>query len=166
MTQTQKIISAVLKKADIKSGMRVYIKDPHTAISDDPFCGAYGRLYLKEKVFTVPEGVFINLDGALRNNAESCEIAQYIHSFLKKEKLCGLSVEFGGDSMGYLTMDDRIEVVKTLENTDVSPFCVIFECDYITAEYTLGTLKEKTVAFYNDGPQNFKKIITVDLSKV
>ena len=166
MTQTQKIISAALKLTDIKAATEVYIKDSHVAISDDPFCGAYGRLYLKEKAFTVPEGVFINLDGALRNNAESCDVAQHIHNFLKKEKLCGLSVEFGGDSMGYLTMDDRTEVVKALTDAEISPFCVIFECDYITAEYTNSVLKEKTAAFYNDGPQNFKKIITIDLSKV
>lgn len=166
MTQTQKIISAALKNADIKSGMKVYIKEQYPAISDTPFCGAYGRLYLKEKAFTVPEGVFINLDGALRNDAKSCDIAEYIYTSLKKEDLSGFSVEFGGDSMGYLTMDDRIEVVKALEKSDVSPFCVIFECDYITAQYTLETLKEKTVAFYNDGPQNFMKIITLDISKV
>lgn len=166
MTQTQKILSAVLKKADIKSGMRVYIREPHPAISDDHICGAYGKLYLKEKAFTVPDGVFINLDGALRNDVKSCEVAEYIYAYLKKEKLCGLSVELGGDSMGYLTMDDRIEVVKTLINSDISPFCVIFECDYITAQYTLEILKEKTAAFYNDGPQNFKKVITVDISKV
>ncbi len=166
MTQTQKIISAALKKADIKSGIRVYIKEPHIAISDIPFCGAYGRLYLKEKAFTVPDGVFINLDGALRNDAKSCDIAEYIYTSLKNEGLLGLSVEFGGDSMGYLTMDDRIEVVKALVDQNISPFCVIFECDYITAQYTLETLKEKTAAFYNDGPQNFKKIITVDLSKI
>lgn len=166
MTQVQRIIASALSLSDIKSGMRVYIKEPHHAISEDALCGAYGRLFLKEKAFTVPEGVFVNLDGALRNDAKADEVANYICGFLKNKNLSGLSIEFGGDSMGYLTMDDRLSVVKAVSESDISPFCTIFECDYITAEYTLEVLKEKTAAFYNDGPQFFREIITLDLGKI
>ncbi len=166
MTQVQRIIASALSRNDIKSGMRVYIKEPHHAISEDALCGAYGRLFLKEKAFAVPEGVFVNLDGALRNDAKTEEIANYIREFLKDKKLSGLSIEFGGDSMGYLTMDDRLSVVKAISGSDISPFCTIFECDYITAEYTLEVLKEKTAAFYNDGPQSFCDVITLDLGKI
>ena len=165
MTQTQRIISSVLKRSDIKSGMRVYVKETHPAISKDALCGAYGRLYLKEQAFTVPKGIFINLDGALRNDATSDEVALYIAEFLSTEEICGISVEFGGDAMGYLTMNDRISVTQKLYGSGM-PFSVIFECDYITAEYVSETLGEKAVAFYNDGPQSFEKVITLDLGKI
>lgn len=165
MTQTQRIIASALSRADIKSGMRVYIKESHPAISQNALCGAYGRLYLKDQAFTVPEGVFINLDGALRNDATSDEVALYISEFLSNEEICGISVEFGGDAMGYLTMDDRISVTQKLYES-LLPFSVIFECDYITAEYVSESLGEKAVAFYNDGPQSFKKVITLDLGKI
>jgi homoaconitase/3-isopropylmalate dehydratase large subunit len=166
MTQTQRIISDCLKNAEINVGTRVYITENHPAISEAPLCGAYGKLYLKKNPLTIPKGVFINLDGALRNDITSEEISAYILRFLKKEALCGLSVEFGGDAMGYLTMEDRLSIVKTLYESDISPFCVIFECDYITAEYTSEMLKEKTVAFYNDGPESFEKIITLNLENI
>ena len=165
MTQTQRIIASALNRPDITSGTRVYVKEAHPAISTVAFCGAYGRLYLKDSTFTVPEGVFINLDGALRNDATSDEVAEYVAKFLSDEELCNISVEFGGDAMGYLTMDDRISVTKKLCESGL-PFSVIFECDYITAEYVSEALGEKPVAFYNDGPQSFKKVITLDLGKI
>jgi homoaconitase/3-isopropylmalate dehydratase large subunit len=166
MTQTQRIIASSLKNPSVKDGMRVYIKENHPALSDDSLCGAYGKLCLKENPLVVPKGVFVNLDGALRNDVSGEEIAQYVLSFLQKEALCGLSVEFGGDSMGYLTMNERIEIVKTLSNSRISPFCVIFECDYITAEYTLETFGEKPSAFYNDGPESFEKILVLNLGEI
>ncbi len=167
MTQTQKIIARSLGTDNITAGTRAYISEESSAISfDDKLCGAYGKLYLNEKIFSVPKGIFIDLEAPLRNDAQSCEIAEYVAEFLSNHDIEGNSVEFGGDSMTYLTMDDRFAVVEKLQTFSKKPFCVIFEYDYITAEYTIEHFGKKPETFYNDGPQYFSQVVTLELDKI
>lgn len=166
MTQTQKIIARSLGVDLIEAETRVYISEEASAISfSDKLCGAYGRLYLEQKIFSVPQGIFVDLRAPLRNNASSEKIAEYIVHFLAKHDIKGKSVEFGGDSMTYLTMDDRFAITEKLANCENKPFCVIFEYDYITAEYTLEKFGKKPTTFFNDGPQSYVEVIRLDIDK-
>lgn len=166
MTQTQKIIATALGVKDISSGTRVYISEQSDGISFyEPICGAFGKLFIKDKIFTVPESIFIDLTAPLRYDVTSEEIAEYIKTVLSKKDITAKALEFGGDSMTYLTMDDRIEIVKALSECEKKPFCVIFEYDYITAEYTLEHFSKKPVTFFNDGPQFFEEVISLALDK-
>lgn len=169
MTQVQKIIASALGAESLERGKRIYIKKKENfgGISfDDKLCGAYGKVYIDSEVFSVPDGIFIDLCGVLRNDAGSMEIAEYFKKSLKRENFSGMTVEIGGDSMSYLTMDDRFAVVKAMNELSAVPFCTVFECDYITAEYTLENLLEKPAAFFNSGPQNYERIIRIDLGLV
>lgn len=169
MTQTQKILSALLGKNTICTGDRVYIteeKCTDACSCSDKACGAYGRLYIPTEPFSVPAGIFIDLRGVLRNDAESGDIAQFVCEKLKGEFSPSVSVEFGGDSMTFLNMDDRFSVVKALNSQEDAPHNVIFECDYITAEYTLENFGKKPAAFFNDGPKSYIKIIPLDLTEI
>ncbi len=166
MTQTQKIISYALNTDKPLAGTRVYISKESEGISfDKPFCGAYGKLFLKEMIFSVPQGIFVDLSAPLRDDITSEQVAEYVAKFLSKKNIEGRSVEFGGDSMTYLTMDDRFEIVKKLESCEKKPFCVIFEYDYITAEYTLEKFEKKPTTFFNDGPQSYEEVISLELDK-
>jgi len=167
MTQTQKIIARTLGADNITDGARVYISENTDAISfDEKLCGAYGRLFLEEKIFTVPAGVFIDLEAPLRNDVTKEEIAGYIADFISKLDVEGRSLEFGGDSMTYLTMDDRFAVAEKLLALEKKPFCVIFEYDYITAEYTMEHFGKKPETFYNDGPQSYEQVVTLELDRI
>ena len=166
MTQTQKIIARTLGADNITAGARVYISESTDAVSfDEKLCGAYGKLFLKEKIFTVPEGIFIDLEAPLRNDITSEKIADFVADFISKLDVEGKSLEFGGDSMTYLTMDDRFAVVEKLLDLEKKPFCVIFEYDYITAEYTFEHFGKKPETFYNDGPQSYEQVVTLELDK-
>lgn len=166
MTQTQKIIADALNTKSITADTRVYISEESHGISfQDSLCGAYGMLFLKEKIFSVPHGVFIDLAAPLRDDITSGALAEYIVSFLSEKDISGKSIEFGGDSMTYLTMEDRTEIVRSFENCDKKPFCIIFEYDYITAEYTLEHFGKKPVTFFNDGPGSYDEIISLELDK-
>ena len=177
MTQVQKTLSAYLRqnadcnvKLPLKEGMRVYISKNNSFAGidfKDKYCGAYGKVYLENEIFSVPKGFFINLCGALNLSTDvsnqSGKIANYILKNLISEDIRGASVEFGGDSMGYLTMEDRFAVVKKLSDGKEKPFCTVFECDYISAEYTLEKFGEKPAAYFNDGPESYCKVIDIDL---
>ena len=167
MTQTQKIIAENLGQNVILPGTRVYVKEEKEAVSfSDKLCGAYGRLFVENSIFDVPQGVFVDLCGALRNDATSEDIAEYINAALSSYDIAATSVEFGGDSMTYLTMDDRFAVVEKLMKNEKKPFCAIFEYDYITSEYVYEKFGTKPQVFFNNGPESFREIITVSLDKV
>ena len=166
MTQTQKIIASAINSQSIGVGTRVYVTQEGDGISfDDSLCGAYGKLFVKDKIFSVPSSVFVDLTAPVRYDATSADIATYIAEFLSGYDIENKSVEFGGDSMTYLTMDDRFEIVKKLTEGTKKPFSVIFEYDYITAEYTLSHFSKKPVTFFNDGPQFFDEVISLSLDK-
>ena len=145
MTQVQKIIASALGAESLERGKRIYIKKKEN----------FGGISFDDK-----------LCGVLRNDAGSMEVAEYFKKSLKRENFSGMTVEIGGDSMSYLTMDDRFAVVKAMNELSAVPFCTVFECDYITAEYTLENLLEKPAAFFNSGPQNYERIIRIDLGLV
>lgn len=169
MTQVQKIIAGCLGKNLVTPGDRVYITDSKCtdAISHgDKFCGAYGRIFACNQPFNVPKGIFIDLRGVLRNDATSLDVAQYIYTTLKNEISCDISLEFGGDSMTFLNMDDRFEITKTLTDCANPPFAVIFEYDYVTVEYTMEKFGKKPAVFFNDGPESYIKVFPLDLSAV
>ncbi len=166
MTQTQKIIANALNTEDFSVGTRVYISEESEGISfEDSLCGAYGKLFLNEKIFAVPEGVFVDLTAPLRDDITSVQIADYVEKVLSEKDIAGKSVEFGGDSMTYLTMEDRKEIVRKLGDCEKKPFCVIFEYDYITAGYTLEKFGKKPTTFFNDGPEGYGEIICLSLDK-
>lgn len=167
MTILEKIIA---RATDGKVSQRGKILSPDDIVlrdklSSDALCGAYGALCsdcVSESV-TVAESVFVNLDGALRDDASEQELAEYIKGELAKENIAGLCVEFGGDSLTYLTMNDRFAIVRELLGE--SPFCVIFESDFNTALF-LEERKERVPMFLNDGPHNYKKVITLNLCEI
>ena len=169
MTQTQKIIAAYLGKNFVAPDERIYITNnnsPDATSLTDKYCGAYGRLYINGKPFNVPKGIFIDLTGVLRNDATSSDAANFILAKLQNLLSSDISVEFGGDSMTFLTMDDRFEITSALLECNTPPMFVTFEYDYITAEYTMCNFGKKPAVFFNDGPESYLKIVSVDLSEV
>lgn len=167
MTQIQKIIAFSAGKQHVLPGEKVKIDTENGAISSkDTLCGVYGALYAETKDITVPDGIFVDLCGALRDDAKSCEVADFLFEKLKGKIRSDISIEFGGDSMTYLTAEDRVCTIKAFEKADIRPFSVSFECDYIAAEYTFEKFGTKPRAFYNDGPQSYAEVIHVDITDI
>lgn len=167
MTQIQKIIAFSSGKQSVLPGEKVSLVKADGAVSaTDTLCGIYGALYTEKNEITVPEGIFIDLCGALRDDAKSPEVAEFLFEKLKDKIQPDISLEFGGDSMTYLTADDRAETIKAFLGHVIRPFSVSFECDYIAAEYKLEKFGTKPRAFYNDGPESYTEVIHVDISDI
>lgn len=168
MTQIQKILAFASKKSTVSQGESVTVSQ-NTELSalsfSDRLCGVYGALYLENGTVTVPRGIFIDLQGALRDDISSRDVAEFLFSRLESKISPDISLEFGGDSMTYLNASDRTETVKRFIDTQKKPFSVTFECDYIAAEYTIEKFGKKPQAFYNDGPESYLEVIAVDLSE-
>ena len=167
MTILEKIIHYITEGAVFKKGQTISPCDIKNSdkLSSDPVCGAFGALSdeLLNDMTTIPESVFVNLDGALRDDASDDDVAGYIRDFLEKSSVEGLCIEFGGDSLTYLTMDDRFATVRELSR--IKPFCVLFESDFNTALY-LEQKGMRAPMFLNDGPENYKKVIDLSLAEI
>ena len=60
-------------------------------------------------------------------------------------------------------MNDRFAIVEELSR--INPFCVLFESDFNTALFLEGK-GMRVPMFQNNGPHNYKKVITLNLSEI
>ncbi len=165
MTSVQKIIStAVGHAASIGECVELCNTEYNNISFSDRLCGAYGNIFLCSNSFYVPRGIFCDLTGALRNDVTTEEIAEYFVSFF--EELCDkdICIEIGGDSLSYLTMDDRIAVTEKLSS--LSFFGVMFECDFLSVGYVYDNFGLRQKGVFNDGPEFYDKVIPLDLSAI
>ncbi len=165
MTSVQKIISGAAGKLIPVGGSATLLESEYPNISFcDRLCGAYGSLYLDSLCFVVPKGIFCDLTGALRNDVTTEGIAEYFHRFFSQEGDYGTSLEIGGDSLSYLTMDDRFAIGSKL--SELGFFAVIFECDFQSVEYVYENFGYRQKGVFNDGPDSYEKIISLDISAI
>ncbi len=168
MTILQKIIGYSTGK-DTRVGEVFFKEDINNSAKlsySDRLCGAYGALFVGDMQtgVTIPESVFINLDGTVRYDAKSSEVAFFIKEQLLNLGVEGLCLEFGGDSLTYLTMQDRLCIAEKL--SELSPFCILFESDFNTVMYIQEHGMPEAPMFLNDGEHNYKKVITLNLSGI
>lgn len=165
MTGCQKILARAANLPNVSAGQSIILSNETTNISKtDPFCGAYGFLFCPQQTVRVPHGVFIDLGGALRNDATSEEVANFLFSRINAYRSPDTAIEIGGDSLTYLTLPDRFETVKRLTQGG-GCFGVLFECDFSAVNYCHENDLTLRPAF-NDGAQDFLAVISVDLSAV
>ena len=148
MTGVQKILARAAKKPTLFVGEDLILPETAPGISyDDPACGAYGSLFLPRGKIRVPRGIFIDLCGALRDDVTSDAVAEYLVSlcrpYLAVRSAPLVAPEFGGDSLTYLTIDDRLATAKKLIDMHLG-FAPLF----------------------NDSPDDFEAIVRADLAAI
>lgn len=177
MTGVQKILAHAVGLPRVETAQEIALPENAVGIStDDPCCGVYGKLYIpkaakkrgKQKI-RVPRGVFIDLCGVLRRDAKSEEVAEFLFSiclpYLVTRDMPKIAPEFGGDSLTYLTAEDRLATAEKFVRSGCG-FPPLFECDFVAAQYAAENGFSPIRAFFNDSPDDFEAIINADLEKV
>ena len=176
MTGVQKILARAAGKAHVSAGMTVVLPEKAVGIdSDDAACGAYGSLFLPksdstaERKIRVPNGIFLDLGGVLRNDVTSAEVADFLFSlclpYLVTRQSPKIAPEFGGDSLTYLTMADRLATAERFVLSGCG-FAPLFECDFVAAQYVAERGFAPIRAVFNDSPDDFAAVVTADLGKI
>lgn len=109
-----------------------------------------------------PAAVRVQLDGAPKDDFDVCE---FIPRLLQVLNTCGTdignkSVEFGGDSLSYLYVEERYKIAKALFGKCAN---CIFEADYLTVEYLRQRGATTLPVYFADGEWDYEKVITVNL---
>lgn len=170
MTGVQKILARAAKKPTLFVGEELILPETAPGISsDDPACGAYGSLFLHGGKIRVPRGIFIDLCGALRDDVTSAAVAEYLVSlcrpYLAVRSAPLVAPEFGGDSLTYLTIEDRLETAKRLIDEHLG-FAPLFECDFVAAQYAEEKGLPRLAPLFNDSPDDFEAIVRADLAAI
>lgn len=114
--------------------------------------------------FKVPEAIKFNLTGKLNKYVSGKDLILYIIGMIGVDGALYKSMEFTGDGVHNLTMDDRFTIANMAIEAGAKNG--IFEVDDLTREY----MKEHSVKEYKeftaDADAEYVKTIDIDLSKV
>lgn len=114
--------------------------------------------------FKVPEAIKFNLTGSLGANISGKDLILHIIGMIGVDGALYKSMEFTGEGMHTLTMDDRFTIANMAIEAGAKNG--IFEVDDKTVEY----MKEHSDKEYNvytaDDDAQYSQVIDIDLSKV
>ena len=114
--------------------------------------------------FKVPEAIRFNLTGRLNKYVSGKDLILHIIGMIGVDGALYKSMEFTGDGIAHLTMDDRFTIANMAIEAGAKNG--IFEVDDKTREY----MKEHSVKEYKeftaDADAEYVKVIDIDLSKV
>ncbi len=114
--------------------------------------------------FKVPEAIKFNLTGKLPKYTSGKDLILHIIGMIGVDGALYKSMEFTGDGVHSLTMDDRF----TISNMAIEAGAKngIFEVDDLTIEYMKGRTDRQYKVFTADADAEYVKTIDIDLSKV
>ncbi|MBQ9060045.1 MAG: 3-isopropylmalate dehydratase large subunit [Firmicutes bacterium] len=112
--------------------------------------------------FKVPEALKFNLTGALAKNVTGKDVILHIIGMIGVDGALYKSMEFTGDGVKSLSMDDRLCIANMA--IEAGGKNGIFPVDEITEEYMKGRVKGEWTAFAADPDAEYAAEYTVDLS--
>lgn len=120
---------------------------------------ATGKVWLK-----VPEAINIKLVGSFKENVSGKDLILYIIGLIGVDGALYKSLEFSGEGVKSLTMDDRF----TISNMAIEAGAKngIFPCDEITLSYISKNSLRPYTAFEPDCDAEYVKEIEIDLSEL
>ncbi|MDO5399084.1 MAG: 3-isopropylmalate dehydratase large subunit [bacterium] len=114
--------------------------------------------------FKVPEAIKFNLTGKLRPYTSGKDLILHIIGMIGVDGALYKSMEFTGEGMHTLTMDDRFTIANMAIEAGAKNG--IFEVDDLTIEYMKSHSTKEYTAFTADEDAEYAKVIDIDLSKV
>ncbi len=114
--------------------------------------------------FKVPSAIKFNLSGKLPKNCSGKDVILTIIGMIGVDGALYKSMEFVGDGVKNLSMDDRLCICNMAIEAGAKNG--IFPVDEVTLEYLDGRAKREPVIFEADSDAEYEKTIDVDLSKI
>lgn len=117
-----------------------------------------------EAWFKVPEAIKFNLTGRLGKNISGKDLILHIIGMIGVDGALYKSMEFTGEGMHTLTMDDRFSIANMAIEAGAKNG--IFEVDDKTIEYIKAHSDKEYKIFTADDDAEYARVIDIDLSKV
>ncbi len=114
--------------------------------------------------FKVPPAIKFNLTGKLPSNCSGKDVILTIIGMIGVDGALYKSMEFVGDGVQNLSMDDRFCICNMAIEAGAKNG--IFPVDGITLEYMDGRCERKPVIYSADGDAEYEKTVDIDLSKI
>ena len=114
--------------------------------------------------FKVPSAIKFNLTGKLKENCSGKDVILTIIGMIGVDGALYKSMEFVGDGVHTLSMDDRLCICNMAIEAGAKNG--IFAVDDVTLNYLEGRSERKPVVFEADPDAEYEKVIDIDLSKI
>lgn len=114
--------------------------------------------------FKVPESIKFNLTGKLNPYVSGKDLILHIIGMIGVDGALYKSMEFTGEGMHTLTMDDRFTIANMAIEAGAKNG--IFEVDELTEEYMKSHSSKEYTIFKADDDAEYAQVIDIDLSKV
>lgn len=114
--------------------------------------------------FKVPSAIKFNLTGKLPSNCSGKDVILTIIGMIGVDGALYKSMEFAGDGVKSLSMDDRLCICNMAIEAGAKNG--IFPVDEITMEYMNGRCERQPVVYEADSDAEYEKTIDIDLSQI
>ena len=114
--------------------------------------------------FKVPSAIKFNLTGKLRPNCSGKDVILYIIGKIGVDGALYKSMEFAGDGVKSLSMDDRLCICNMAIEAGAKNG--IFPVDDITMEYMKNRTERKPVIYEADADAEYEQVIEINLSEI
>ena len=114
--------------------------------------------------FKVPSAIKFNLTGKLSKNCSGKDVILTIIGMIGVDGALYKSMEFVGDGVKTLSMDDRLCICNMAIEAGAKNG--IFPVDDVTLKYLNGRSKRETVVYNADDDAEYEKTVDIDLSKI
>lgn len=114
--------------------------------------------------FKVPEAIRFNLSGKLSKHVSGKDLILHIIGMIGVDGALYKSMEFGGEGMSSLTMDDRFTIANMAIEAGAKNG--IFEVDDLTREYMKNHSQKEWTEYKADADAEYARVIDIDLSEV
>lgn len=117
-----------------------------------------------EAWFKVPSAIKFNLTGKLSEKVSGKDVILYIIGMIGVDGALYRSMEFTGEGLKNLTMDDRLCMANMAIEAGAKNG--IFEVDEVTLEYVKGRVTKEFTVFKADDDAEYDEVYDIDLSKI
>ena len=114
--------------------------------------------------FKVPSAIRFNLKGRFNERVSGKDLILYIIGMIGVSGARYMSMEFGGEGMSNLTMDDRFTVANMAIEAGAKNG--IFEADEITLQYIKEHSSRKPLTYKADDDAEYERVYEIDLDQI
>ncbi len=114
--------------------------------------------------FKVPSAIRFNLTGSLPSNCSGKDVILYIIGKIGVDGALYRSMEFTGDGVGTLSMDDRLCICNMAIEAGAKNG--IFPVDKVTTDYLEGRCERPPVVYQADEDAEYDEVIEINLSEM
>ncbi len=117
-----------------------------------------------EAWFKVPSAIKVNLTGNFNKYVSGKDVILYLIGMIGVDGALYKSLEFGGDGLKNLTIDDRFSIANMAIEAGAKNG--IFEVDDITLDYLNDRVNRSFEIFSPDADAEYERVIDINLSKI